>query len=157
MIDKAKAGTLNTTSIFAAFDLAPSLLSIAKIVAKDIAFDGENIASALLGQNEVSRSAPIFWRRPPDRKTVSDKLPERLPDLAMRDGNWKLLCDYDGIKPQLYDLAKDRAETTNLAIQHPDIVSRMTKQLTKWHQSMPPDNGPALGAQEAKPKDKKKP
>ena len=122
-IDKAKAGTVNTTSIFAAFDIAPSLLSIAKIEAKDIVFDGENIAPALLGQKDVSRAAPIFWRRPPDRKTVSDKLPERLPDLAMRDGNWKLLCDYDGTKPQLYDLAKDRAETTNLAAQHTERVA----------------------------------
>lgn len=156
LIDKAKAGSVNTKSIFAAFDLAPSLLSIAKIEAKDIAFDGENIAPALLGKNEVSRRAPIFWRRPPDRKTASDKLPERLPDLAMREGNWKLLCDYDGSKPQLYDLAKDRAETTNLATQHPDIVSRMSQSLLAWHQSMPPDNGPALGAQQPKKAKKKK-
>jgi len=157
LIEKSKAGTVNTTSIFAAFDLAPSLLSIAKIEAKDIAFDGENIVPALLGQKEVSRAAPIFWRRPPDRKTVSDNLPERLPDLAMRDGNWKLLCDYDGTKPQLYDLAKDRAETTNLAAQHTERVAAMSKALLAWHLSMPPDNGPALGAQEAKPKGKKKP
>jgi arylsulfatase A-like enzyme len=132
-------------SIFAAFDLAPSLLSIAKIEAKDIAFDGENIAPALLGQNEVSRKAPIFWRRPPDRKTASPALPERLPDLAMREGNWKLLCDYDGTKPQLYDLAKDRSETTNLITHHPDIVARMTQMLLAWHQAMPLDNGQVLG------------
>jgi uncharacterized sulfatase len=156
LIDKDKAGTVNTTSIFAAFDLAPSLLSIAKIEARDIAFDGENIAPALLGQNEVSRSAPIFWRRPPDRKKVSPALPERLPDLAMREGSWKLLCDYDGSKPQLYDLTKDRGETTSLATQHPDVVQRMTKSLLSWHHSMPPDNGPALGMAESKPKKKAK-
>lgn len=156
LIDKMKAGSVNTKSIFAAFDLAPSLLSIAKIEAKDIAFDGENIAPALLGKNEVSRRAPIFWRRPPDRKTASDKLPERLPDLAMREGSWKLLCDYDGSKPQLYDLAKDCGETMNLATQHPDIVSRMSQSLLAWHQSMPPDNGPALGALQPKKAKKKK-
>jgi arylsulfatase A-like enzyme len=156
LIDKAKAGSVNTKSIFAAFDLAPSLLSIAKIEAKDIAFDGENIAPSLLGQNEISRAAPIFWRRPPDRKTASDKLPERLPDLAMRDGNWKLLCDYDGTKPQLYDLAKDRGEITNLIVQQPEVITHMTKQLLAWHQSMPPDNGPALGAEQSKSKGKGK-
>ena len=137
---------MNTKSIFAAFDLAPSLLSIAGIEAKDIAFDGENIAPALLGKNEVSRTAPIFWRRPPDRKTVSDKLKERLPDLAMREGHWKLLCEYDGSQPQLYDLANDRGETTNLAAQHADLVERMSKTLLAWHASMPADNGLALGA-----------
>jgi uncharacterized sulfatase len=146
LVEKAKAGSVNTKSIFAAFDLAPSLLSIAGIEAKEAAFDGENIAQALLGQKEVSRSAPIFWRRPPDRKTASPALPERLPDLAMREGNWKLLCEYDGTKAQLYDLAQDRGETTNLAAQHADIVARMTKALLAWHQSLPPDNGPALGA-----------
>ena len=75
----------------------------------------------------------------------------------MRDGNWKLLCDYDGTKPQLYDLANDRTETTNLVAQHTERVAAMSKALLAWHQSMPPDNGPALAAQEAKPKDKKKP
>ncbi len=155
LIEKTKAGSVNTESIFAAFDLVPSLLSIAKIEAKGIVFDGENIAPALLGQSEVSRTAPIFWRRPPDRKTASPALPERLPDLAMREGNWKLLCEYDGTKPQLYDLAKDRGETTNLAVTHPDIVRRMTKSLLEWHQSLPPDNGPALGAEPDRAKKKK--
>lgn len=145
-VEKAKKGSVNAKSIFAAFDLAPSLLSIAGIEVKEIAFDGENIAPALLGKNEVSRTAPIFWRRPPDRKTVSEKLKERLPDLAMREGHWKLLCEYDGTQPQLYDLAKDRGETTNLAGQHPDVVERMSKALLAWHASMPADNGPALGA-----------
>jgi len=154
LIERAKAGSVNTKSVFAAFDLAPSLLSIAKIEAKHIAFDGENIAPALLGWDEVSRRAPIFWRRPPDRKTASPALPERLPDLAMRDGNWKLLCDYDGSKPQLYDLKQDRGETTNLASQNTEVVARMTRALLDWHQSLPPDNGPALG--DVKPKKKKK-
>jgi uncharacterized sulfatase len=137
---------VNTTSVFAAFDLAPSLLAISGIEDGKIAFDGENIAPALLGQKDVSRAAPIFWRRPPDRKTVSEKLTERLPDLAMRDGRWKLLCEYDGTQPQLYDLDQDRGETTNLATKHADIVERMTKALLAWHASMPADNGPALGA-----------
>lgn len=145
-VEKTKAGSVNATSIFAAFDLAPSLLSIAGIEAKDTAFDGENIAPALLGKNEVSRAAPIFWRRPPDRKTVSEKLKERLPDLAMREGHWKLLCEYDGTQPQLYDLDQDRGESTNLAAKHADIVERMSKALLAWHASMPADNGPALGA-----------
>lgn len=156
LIDKASAGSVNKKSVFAAFDLAPSLLSIAGIEARQIAFDGENIAPALLGREEVSRRAPIFWRRPPDRKTASPALPERLPDLAMREGNWKLLCEYDGSKPQLYDLAADRGETTNLAAEHATIVDRMTQALLAWHQSLPPDNGPALGAVASQGKKKAK-
>lgn len=156
LINEARAGSVNTQSVFAAFDLAPSLLSIVGVEAKEAAFDGENIAPALLGQNEVSRRAPIFWRRPPDRKTVSPALPERLPDLAIREGSWKFLCDYDGSKPQLYDLTYDRSEVTNLAAKNPEIVDRMRHAVMSWHQSLPPDNGPALGAEQPAAKGKKK-
>ena len=55
----------------------------------------------------------IFFRRPPDRDSfygVKD-----LPDLAVRNGRWKLLCEYDGSSPLLYDLLTDREETKNLA------------------------------------------
>ena len=68
----------------------------------------------------------------------------------MREGDWKLLCEYDGTKPQLYDLAKDRAETTNVAEQHADVVERLTKAVLAWHQSVPPDNGPAIGLEKPK-------
>ena len=149
MISKTHTGIVNTTSVFAAFDLAPSLLALAKIDPQGTAFDGENLAPTLLGQSTSSRSAPIFWRRPPDRKTAGEKLPERLPDLAMREGRWKLLCDYDGTQPQLYDLANDRGETNNVALKHADTVARMTQALLTWHQSLPPDNGAQLAT--AKP------
>lgn len=153
LIEQAKTGTHNETSVFAAMDLAPSLLAMANVAKPtNVAFDGENLAPVLLGKSAGSRAAPIFWRRPPDRKTTGPNLPERLPDLAMREGDWKLLCDYDGTKPQLYNLTTDRAETKNLVAQHPDIVARLTKALLVWHQSMPPDNGPALGAQAPAPK-----
>ena len=66
------------------------------------------------------------------------------PDLAVRDGDWKLLCDYDGSKPELYDLARDRGETDNRAAEHPDIVRRLAGRVVAWHKSMPPDNGPML-------------
>jgi len=150
---KETAGTENPTSIFAAFDLAPSLLSLAGVPQpKEARFDGENLAPILLGKSTASRTAPIFWRRPPDRKTTSPALPERLPDLAVREGNWKLLCEYDGSQGQLYDLAKDRGETTNVAGEHRDIVERLTKAVLAWHQALPADNGPALGAEPVVPK-----
>ena len=129
------------------------MLTIAGIAIPDaISFDGENLAPVLLGKSTASRTAPIFWRRPPDRKNWPPHITEPQPDLAMREGDWKLLCEYDGTKPQLYDLAKDRAETTNVAEQHPDVVERLTKAVLAWHQSMPPDNGPAIGPEKPKAK-----
>ena len=140
MIGASKAGTINKDSIVAAIDLPPTLLTIAGIEAPtDVRFDGEALPDVLLGKSDASRKAPLFFRRPPDRASA-DRRPN-LPDLAMREGNWKLLCEYDGSRPELYDLAADRCEKQNVAADHAEIVKRMTAALLAWHKSMPPDNG----------------
>ena len=66
------------------------------------------------------------------------------PDLAVRDGDWKLLCRYDGAAPELYDLKTDRGETTNLALQQPAVAKRLTALVLAWHQSLPPDRGASI-------------
>lgn len=152
LMDPSKFGTHNEQSVFAAFDLVPSLLSLAKVAPPEgIVFDGESLAPVLLGKGNASRKAPIFWRRPPDRKTMAPS-PELLPALSMREGEWKLLCEYDGSEPQLYNLAADRSETNNLSAQHPEQIARLTSLLLAWHKSMPPDKGPALVGQPSTPK-----
>ena len=157
LIAAEKQGTHNETSVFAAFDVAPSLLALAGVrAAADVSFDGEDLSATLIGRSIASRSAPIFWRRPPDRKSWPPALPEPQPDLAVRDGNWKLLCAYDGSAPELYDLSRDREETTNLVAQLPEVVKRFTASVVAWHQSMPPDNGPALGIDTPSDKVRKK-
>jgi arylsulfatase A-like enzyme len=140
LIPADKAGQRNEESVFAAIDLVPSLLSLAGVKPPDgLVFDGENVAQTLVGKSMASRQAPIFWRRPPDRP---GELGNDLPDLAVREGEWKLLCEYDGSSPQLYDLEADRGETTNLAAANPQTVQRLTAAVLAWHQAMPPDNGP---------------
>ncbi len=64
-----------------------------------------------------------------------------LPDLAVRHGKWKLLCEYDGSQPQLYDLDADPGEVADLSARHPDVVQRLTQAVVAWHESMPPDKG----------------
>ncbi len=145
LIPKEKQGSHNATSVFAAFDLAPSLISLTGVSAPDVEFDGENVSATLIGSSTASRAAPIFWRRPPDRKFANPGRTEQLPDLAIREGDWKLCCNYDGSQPALYDLKLDRSESTNLADQHPAIVARLTELVVGWHQSMPADNGPKIG------------
>ena len=143
-IPAGKIGYHNETSVFAAFDLVPSLLHFARAQAPtSVRFDGENMLDTLLGRSTASREAPLFWRRPPDRKFSPYGLPPQ-PDLAMRESHWKLLCDYDGSNAELYDLAQDRGESTNRATQNPDLVRRLITHVLAWHHSLPPDNGPAL-------------
>lgn len=133
-------GKVNTTSHFAAMDLVPSMLTITGVPPADgVSYDGVELADVVLGKADRSREKPLFFRRPPDRDNFSGE--GTLPDLAVRDGKWKLLCEYDGSKPQLYDLDADRGETTNLAEKEPEQVKRLTALVTAWHQAMPPDNG----------------
>lgn len=137
LIDKAKAGTVNRDTYFAAIDLVPTLLAIAKVKpANPVEFDGRPLPEILLGKSKEPRDRPIFFRRPPDRDSfygVAD-----LPDLAVRQGRWKLLCEYDGSAPQLFDLLNDADESNNLAEEQPALVKRLTVLLLAWHQSMPP-------------------
>jgi arylsulfatase A-like enzyme len=142
LIGKEDAGTVNTSSVFAAFDLVPSLLKIAGLASPpSIVFDGQSLPDVLLGKSEASRSLPLFFRRPPDRAMLPRE--GDLPDLAVRDGKWKLLCEYDGSRPQLYNLETDPGETTNLASQHSELVERLAAAVLAWHRSMPPDEGAA--------------
>jgi arylsulfatase A-like enzyme len=140
-------GLHNEQSVFAAFDLVPSLLSLARISTPvNIIFDGEDVSTTLIGREKKSRRAPICWRRPPDRKFTGPMMSDPQPDLAIRDGRWKLLCDYDGSRTELYDLDTDRAETKNIVSEQREIVDRLKTAVIAWHESMPPDNGPQLGS-----------
>ncbi|MBC7353807.1 MAG: sulfatase-like hydrolase/transferase, partial [Thermogutta sp.] len=147
LVAKEAAGTWNRTSVFSAIDLVPSLLSIAGIaVPQGVFFNGENVSPALLGKQAASRKSPLFWRRPPDRKFFAGTGP--YPDLAIREGRWKLLCEYDGSRPELYDLDADPGETKNLADQQGQVVSSLREKLVAWHTGMPQDNGLKLGEED---------
>lgn len=141
LIAKDKAGTVNRESFLAAIDVAPSLIKIAGVAGPDgMQFDGVELSDVLLGRSTASRMKPLFFRRPPDRPNAPTE--GDLPDLAVRDGQWKLLCEYDGSQPQLYDLESDRGETKNVAADHPEIVKRLTAAVREWNASLPADDGP---------------
>jgi len=152
---KERIGGADAASVFAAMDLAPSLTRLAGLPAP-AGLDGVDLSATLLGGTSPVPPRSLCWRRPPDRKTWAPALATPQPDLAIREGGWKLLCEYDGSKPLLYDLAKDRGETTDLAAREPAVVARLTSALLAWHRSMPADNGPDLGTQSGKAGAKKK-
>ncbi|PHN02372.1 sulfatase family protein [Flavilitoribacter nigricans] len=51
------------------------------------------------------------------------------------DNRYKLVLD-EQPEPELFDMIEDRAETTNLADAHPEIVEKMQQQLYDWQQSV---------------------
>ncbi|MFP6667446.1 MAG: sulfatase-like hydrolase/transferase [Pirellulales bacterium] len=142
----ARRNHVNRTSIFSAIDLVPTLLDITGSPhPKNAKYDGESLPGTLLGKSVDSRKAPIYFRRPPDRDSFYGD--EDLPDLAVRAGKWKFLCEYDGVDAELFDMETDRGETKNVAGKHPELVAKFTKACIAWHKSMPTDNGPQLVGQ----------
>ncbi len=158
LIDSTAAGTMNNESILCALDLNRSLYSLTGTpLPPGSDLDGENLIDTLLGKSKNSRQTPIFWRRPPDRPGTNE---EDNPDLAARDGKWKLLINHDGSDPQLYDLNADISESRNLARENPDVVIRLEKAIRKWNAGLPLDaSDPAfqIKSKKTKPVVSKKP
>jgi uncharacterized sulfatase len=142
LVDRQKSGTVNRTSVLAAVDLAPTLLAVAGAKPADgVAYDGVQLKKTLLGGSEASRDKPLFFRRPPDRGAIGAEA--NLPDLAVREGRWKLLCEYDGSGARLYDVLADPGEVADRSAGEAETVARLTQAAVNWHRSLPPDNGDA--------------
>ncbi|HOW70536.1 MAG TPA: sulfatase-like hydrolase/transferase [Phycisphaerae bacterium] len=140
-IPAAVAGSANEKTVLAAMDLPPSLLTWADVhTPTGVRFDGLNMADTLLGRTAPERDQPLMWVRPPDRPGPNN----RWPDLAIRDGDWKLLVFRDRSRPELYNLANDRKESVNLAGQHPDLTRRLSDDVIRWDQTLtaPPTSVP---------------
>jgi arylsulfatase A-like enzyme len=131
-------GRVDEQSVLTAVDLFPSLCAIAKVpLPKGVPFDGENLSPALLGKR-ASRRAPLFWEY--GRNTVSFAYPQgrdRSPNIAVRDGKWKLLVNADGSGAELYDLSEDSAEENNLAEKEARQTKRLSAAALDWRRLLP--------------------
>lgn len=84
--------------------------------------DGENRESVLLGDGSP-RNKDMYWEY--GRNTYAFNFPkgkDHSPNLVIRSGNWKLLMDYYKKDVELYNMEKDKYETTNVTKGHPNIV-----------------------------------
>lgn len=107
-------------------DLAPTFYELAKakypsnfngLTTHSLA--GKSLVPVLTGvAKEVNREEPIFW--------------ERAGNKAVRRGKWKLVSDYGKNTWELYDVEKDRGETTDLAAEHPEIVRELSFEYQRW-------------------------
>ncbi len=133
------AGRLDEQSVLCAVDLFPSLCALANVpLPSGVAFDGEDFSATWLGKQTTKRRAPLFWEY--GRNTNSFAFPEgkdRSPNVAVRDGNWKLLIHADGTGAELYDLAKDVAEQNNLAESQAAVTKRLSEAALNWRKSLP--------------------
>jgi len=106
------------------FDVMPTLLELAGTDypqelkgRKPLPLDGRSLVPIFRGQ---SRPAPEFiaWRVPQHR--------------ALRAGDWKIVGAGDDGPWELYNLARDGAETTDLAAADPGRVAELAAQWRRW-------------------------
>jgi arylsulfatase A-like enzyme len=117
-------GRRNETAVLAGVDWLPSLgaLTGAKFAADQC--DGEDVSDIWLGK-ERPRAKDLFW-----------KISRPTSPTAMRRGDWKLYQAHGG-PAELYDLAKDPAERTDIAARHPALVHELAAALQRWNAQLP--------------------
>jgi arylsulfatase A-like enzyme len=133
------AGTVNSTTALAGIDMLPTLAGIAGAKAPESAsFDGEDRSADVLGASAAERTRPLFWEY---GRNIDFAYPkparDKSPNLAIRDGKWKLLVNADGSGAELYNVVNDPRETNNLAPQQPTIAERLTAAALQWRGSLP--------------------
>lgn len=132
------AARVNDSTVLHAVDLLPTLAALAGApLPAGYTGDGEDLSPALLGRI-VHRTRPLFWEY--GRNPTSFAYPagrDRSPNVARRDGDWKLLVNADGTGAELYDLASDPNESRNLAAEKPDLTRRLIQETLTWRRSVP--------------------
>ena len=133
------AGQVDGQTVLGAVDFFPSLCALAGVTTPaGASFDGEELSGALLGRPAV-RARPLFWEY--GRNDTAFKYPagrDRSPNIAVRSGQWKLLVNADGSRLELYNLAADAGEASNVAGEQPEIARQLKEQALAWRKSLPP-------------------
>ncbi len=131
-------GQIDQLSVISANDFFPSLCAFSGAeMPKGFAFDGEDKSKVMLGKSS-DESRTLYWEY--GRNNESFMFPagrDRSPNLAIREGKWKLLMNYDGTDEELYNLESDKMETTNLIFKNQKVAEILKIQLLTWRKSMP--------------------
>ncbi|MBI5774296.1 MAG: sulfatase-like hydrolase/transferase [Verrucomicrobia bacterium] len=141
------AGRVNDTTVVSAVDFFPTLCALANVsVPAGVKFDGEELSAAFRGGKQA-RTTPLLWEygrkpQPVDAKGIRTfpypgEPDSKSPNVAIRDGQWKLLLNADGTGAELYDLSADRNEARNLAVENSGVSKRLAEQALAWRKSLP--------------------
>jgi arylsulfatase A-like enzyme len=110
-------------------DIVPTACALAA-AKTDADLDGVNLLPYLTGEKTTAPHESLSWRFGPQK--------------AIRKGQWKLV-DYRDFQTkqnsgwQLYDLATDIGEATNLAAQNAALVTELSKDWEQWNgRNVPP-------------------
>ena len=128
------AGQVDNKTILSGVDFLPTFCRLGGVPENLIpTCDGEDMRPALTGQWH-DRTSLLMWE---NRFPVNGSDFHKSPMYAVRDRNWKLLMNPDGSRTELYDIPNDSTELENLAWRHPDIVTKLSKQILAWRETLP--------------------
>lgn len=125
------AGRVDKATRLSATDLLPTICAAAGVTLPEgYVGDGENMLAAFTGK-EVQRTKALFWDW-----TGTDRPQTNWPRWSIHDGDWKLLAD-DGGRAELYGLASDPAEASDVAKANPEILQQLRAKLEAWKATLP--------------------
>jgi len=112
-------------------DLYPTCLTAAGLPQRpNQHIDGVNLQPVLVGDGTLAARS-LFWHFP-----HYNKHPSSVPCSVIRKGDWKLIETFDPVGVELYNLAQDIGETTDLARKQPRIREAMLDELTEWRSAV---------------------
>ncbi len=121
-----KAG--KTSTPVSSIDLLPTIVAACGLEASaDV--DGVSLLPVLTQTGEPQREA-VFWHYPHYANQGGK------PGGVIRAGRWKLIEFYEDGRRELFDMTSDFREGRNLAVQHPQVVTDLAKQLDEWRKSV---------------------
>lgn len=122
---KIIAGSISDLPVTTA-DLFPTIATaINENYRKEKNIDGENILQ-LLNKPQAYQNRKLYWHYP-HYSNQGGK-----PGSAIREGNYKLIYNYEDESVELYDVVNDIAEKKNIASANQKIVNQLRKKLQKW-------------------------
>ena len=147
----APGGVCATPSI--SYDLYPTFLELAGLTPPaDAGLDGLSLGPLLKNPTAALARDRLHWHLPHYHHST--------PASALRQGDWKLIEFFEDNRLELYDLANDPGEKTNLATREPQRAASLQATLAEWRARvsarMPvpnPDYDPARADQLGKSKD----
>ena len=129
---RTRAGAVDNESVISAVDLLPTACGMAG-VRRPEGLVGEDVTDVLAGKRRARRGA-LLWE---NRFPVYGHVLDMSPMLAVREREWKLLLNPDGSRVELYQVAKDPSEMTNLAERYPKVVERLRRKALEWQKGLP--------------------
>lgn len=132
------AGAVNTKTVISAVDFFPMFCKLSGTAMPSGNFDGEDLSANFFG-NQVQRKGSLFWEygRNQSFGYPREYPGEISPNVAVRDGKWKLLINADGSKMELYNIVADELETNNVASENPEVAKRLSAAALSWRKSLP--------------------